>query len=159
MYSMESFIPLIIMLVLGAIMKGVKGTKSSEEAEVKPFTAEQKQTSSPVRKFKEVSTEMYKEIQREFQQETERQQKQTRQTPKMTPASFIPEVAVEVTKKSGRDRRETFKGRQSTRGQAKITDEIVKKDIRLESLVPKSNDDLIKGVIFSEIFGPPKSKR
>ena len=26
-------------------------------------------------------------------------------------------------------------------------------------LMPKNQEDLIKGIIFSEIFGPPKSKR
>lgn len=146
------------MLVLGAIMKGKGKDKSSGEAEAKPFTAGQKQPGSPVRKFKEVSTEMYKEIQREFQQETEREQ--TAQRPQSAPISAKP-IAVEATgtKNSGRDRRETFTGRQSTRGHAKITDEITKNEIKLESLVPKSKDDLIKGVIFSEIFGAPKSKR
>ena len=145
------------MLILGAIFNSKRKDNSSGEAEAKPFTAGQKQPGSPVRKFKEVSTEMYKEIQREFQQETEREQP-TVQRPQITPISAKP-VAAEVVKDSGRDRRETFTGRQSSRGHAKITDEIAKKEIRLESLVPKSKDDLIKGVIFSEIFGPPKSKR
>jgi hypothetical protein len=154
---MESFIPLIIMMVLGAIMSGKRKAKSSGESEAKPFTAGQKQPGSPVRTFKEVSTEMYKEIQREFQQEPERQQ--APQRTQLTPPTIQPKSEAEVSRRSGRERRETFRGRKSTRGHAKNTEEIVKKEIVLESLVPKSKDDLIKGVIFSEIFGPPKSKR
>ena len=145
------------MLILGAIFNSKRKDKSSGEAEAKPFTAGQKQPGSPVRKIKEVSTEMYKEIQREFQQETEREQ-QTPQRPQMTPISAKP-LAVEASKNSGRDRRETFTGRQSSRGHAENKDDIAKNEIILESLVPKSKDDLIKGVIFSEIFGSPKSKR
>ncbi len=90
---MENFLPLIIMLILGAIIKGKRKDKSSGEAEAKPFTAGQKQPGSPVRKIKEVSTEMYKEIQREFQQETERTTNTTTTT--MTPISAKP-IAVEA---------------------------------------------------------------
>ena len=47
MLSMESFLPLIIMLILGAIMSGKRGDNSSGESESKPFTAGQQQPGSP----------------------------------------------------------------------------------------------------------------
>ncbi|WP_172369290.1 hypothetical protein [Sporosarcina jiandibaonis] len=156
---MESIIPFIIMLVLGAIMSGKRNAKSTGENEAKPFTAGQKQPGSPVRKFKEVSAEMYKEIQREFQQETERQPERQTRTPERTRVTPLDVKPKAVAEKPIREPREVFTQRKSRLSHSEIKDEIAKKDIRLESLLPKSNDDLIKGVIFSEIFGAPKSKR
>ena len=164
MLSMESFLPLIIMLIIGAIMSGKRGAKSSGESESKPFTAGQQQPGSPMKKFKEVSSEMYKEIQREFQQQdTERQQPEQRQQPVQRqqqtirqPINIEPKVV--VAEKPKRENREVT-ARRSRHSKYEIKDEIAKNEISLEGLLPKSHNDLVKGVIFSEIFDAPKSKR
>jgi len=159
MLSMESFLPLIIMLIIGAIMSGKRGAKSSGESESKPFTAGQQQPGSPMKKFKEVSSEMYKEIQREFQQQdTERQQPEQRQQQQTIRQPINIEPKVVVAEKPKRDQREAT-ARRSRHSKYEIKDEIAKNDISLEGLLPKSHNDLVKGVIFSEIFDAPKSKR
>lgn len=151
------------MLIVGAFLSGRKKKDPSQQEEAKPFTAQQRQPEQegPVKKLKE----MYKEIQQEMQQENQRQQPAADSRPMTVPSpreqiESLPK-SVEIPVSSKREARggSRSRGRQSTRGQST---RIVKKEeskLQVESIIPKSKDDLIKGVIFSEIYGPPKSKR
>ena len=155
---MDSIIPLIIMLIVGALLSGKK-KKSSQQEEAKPFTAQQGNPDGPVKKLKE----MYQELQQEMQQETKQQQPPTQSRQMSEPA---PRVQVEFTPKpvetsvsSKREGRDRTRSRHSTRGKSTRIVQTKQKKIQVESILPRTKDDLIKGVIFSEIYGPPKSKR
>jgi len=152
---MDSIIPLIIMLIVGALLSGKK-KKSSQQEEAKPFTAQQESPDGPVKKLKE----MYQEIQQEMQQQTQ-QQEPPRQMSVPAPRVVVelPPKPIEVAAPSKRGSKVRSRTRQSTRGKSTKVVEKQKSKIQVESILPKTKDDLIKGIIFSEIYGPPKSKR
>ena len=148
------------MLIVGAFLSSKKKKKPSEQEESKPVTAQQGHPGGPVNKLKE----MYKEMQQEMEQETARQQAagQSRQNPAPPRVEVElppkPVVASVSPKKVARD---SSRGgsRQSTRRQSTRVVKAQQNKLQVESILPKNKDDMIKGVIFSEIFGPPKSKR
>lgn len=152
---MDSIIPLIIMLIVGALLSGKK-KKPSQQEEAKPFTAQQESPDGPVKKLKE----MYQEIQQEMQQQTQ-QQEPPRQMSVPAPRVVVelPPKPLEVAESSKRGSKVRSRTRQSTRGKSTKVVEKQQSKIQVESILPKTKDDLIKGIIFSEIYGPPKSKR
>ena len=151
------------MLIVGAFLSGRKKKDPSQQEEAKPFTAQQRQPEQegPVKKLKE----MYKEIQQEMQQENQRQQPAADSRPMSVPppraqAESLPQsVVIPVSSKSEGRGGSRANSRQSTRGQSSRIVQKEQSKLQVESIIPKSKDDLIKGVIFSEIYGPPKSKR
>ena len=172
----SGLIILIISLAVGAFLNG-KGKKNppAKEPQPKPITATGRTPDSPTRKLKEMSKDLYRELQKEMQTEDteppsrqlQRQQEQTQQE-MVLPAS---ETAQPARPTSGRKERAgspvsrhierpdssitRHSGRLSAHGGVRQSvDEVEKLD-----LIPKSQDDLLKGIVFSEIFGPPKSKR
>jgi hypothetical protein len=157
----ENYIPLIIMLLLGAFFRGKKKQEAPEESQTKPFTAQQGHPNGPAKNLKEMTRDMYREFQQEAKREAERQRPTVQTTQMAMPRlqDNLTPKPVEVSNSPTRDRRAPSKGRQSTRGKPVISVKTEKLKIKTESLLPKNKDDLIKGVIFSEIFGPPKSKR
>lgn len=169
MYEMESIIPLIIMLIVGSLFKGKRDKGPSEEEKTKPFMPRQERTErsdDPFKKLKEISKEMYREMQQEMQREAEPQQNRPRTSPPVAvpvrPVVQQPTPPVrEVQREKVRSQREPLKERQTMRGQSTTGKTTVtrRQSINTANLLPKSEEDLIKGVIFSEIFGPPKSKR
>ena len=153
---MDSIIPLIIMLIVGALFSGKK-KKPSQQEEAKPFTAQQESPDGPVKKLKE----MYQEIQKEMQQQQTQQQEPPRQIPVPAPRVVVEPTPkpLEVSVSSKRESRARTSNRQKTRGKSTRVVEKQQSKIQVERILPKTKDDLIKGVIFSEIYGPPKSKR
>ncbi|MBB4825762.1 type IV secretory pathway VirB10-like protein [Sporosarcina luteola] len=174
---MEPWIPLIIMAVISLLFKGKKeettDQKKREPEKAKPFTA-QPQSSDPFRKLKEMSQEMYKELQREFQNPPD--EPPSRQTPPDTPrraeagsartqpaATAVrpmqaPKPAKPVASAEAKEleKREEHRGRLTAHGSRKTQDPYAAEP---EHMIPKSEQDLLKGIIFSEILGPPKAKR
>lgn len=168
---------LIIFAVIGIISMLFKG-KKPEEAQ-KQQQQRQRQPSShpakpdPMRKLKEMSQEMYKEIQREFQTEIEEPpSRQAPQAPQARPEAARPAVARAETRMPAKPREKapaagrpsversstresTHRGRLSAHGAKHVWAERVEH----HEMVPQNERDLIKGIIFSEILGPPKSKQ
>lgn len=148
------------MLIVGSLFSSKKKKTEDGQEQAKPFTAQKEQQDGPVKKLKEMSRDMYKEIQKELEKETEKQrpdpqtiqrtlpQHEVKVTPERIEVSIpLREKRVEPTRSSRSSRREN---KQVATNQQKVAG---------GSLMPKTPDDIMRGVIFSEIFGPPKSKR
>lgn len=149
---MEGLIPFVIMLILGALFNSGKKKVSEEKKQpTKPFTAEKTEHDNPIKKLKEMSREIYKEIQQEFEVE---------EKPASQPVKKRREVAVEVKvdepirQPRVKTRVAITEERQRNENAAKQKQPTVSKQ-----LVPTTSDEIMKGIIFSEIIGPPKSKR
>ena len=149
------------MLLLGAFFRGKKKQEAPEDRQTKPFTAQQGHPNGPAKNLKEMTRDMYKEFQQEAKREAERQRPTVQTTQMAMPRlqDNLTPKPVEELNSPIRERRVPSKGRQSTRGKSVISVKTEQRKLKSESLLPKNKDDLIKGVIFSEIFGPPKSKR
>ncbi|MCG7345094.1 hypothetical protein MHZ92_13190 [Sporosarcina sp. ACRSL] len=161
---------LIILAVLGLISMLFKG-KKPEQA---PKTQKRQQTAQtgtpdPMRKLKEMTQEMYQEIQREFQ--TEIDEPPSRQSPKQTPPPVVSlptevikadrrenanAISVQTDQKNARSSsRESHRGRLTAHQGSHVSNV----QVAHSDLIPKTEQDLIKGIIFAEILGPPKSKQ
>ena len=150
---MESLIPLIIMLIVGSLFSNKRKKPEDEQKPAKPFTTQSEQADGPVKRLKE----MYQEIQQELGEEKEQPRPSPRPVVQPYEVKVTPE-RVEVSTPRRSQRTDSSRTRQSTR----IVQQQVKtqKQVRTQkNLLPKTQDDIMKGVIFSEIFGPPKSKR
>ena len=151
------------MLIVGGLLSSKKKKQPSQEEAAKPYTAQQSQPEDqgPVKKLKD----MYKEIQREMQEESQRQQPAADSRPMSVPprslkAEPLPKsVEISVSPKSESRSGSRPSSKRSSRKNP--TRNVRKKhsELQVESIIPKSKDDLIKGIIFSEIYGPPKSRR
>ncbi|MCG3089108.1 hypothetical protein [Sporosarcina cyprini] len=175
---MEGLIPLIIFALISMLLKGKKPDSTNAKPEkrepnkAKPFTA-QTTGSDPFKKLKEMSQEMYQDLQREFQnppdeppsRQTTVESPQTRmetRRPAAQPTAAQPQpmakpaqpAAFSELKKT--PKREERTGRLSAHGGRKSQELSV---VEPEHMIPKSEQDLLKGIIFSEILGPPKAKR
>jgi len=156
---MEQLIPLIIMLIIGSLFRKKKGKDATESKQTKPFTAQESPQNNPVGKLKEMSRDLYRELQQEMEQNPEAP------TAQRTPQVVIPAKIVEekppVVKRENRRNSRTQRAGSRSRVSTPIanTQPSRRATANTTSLMPKSEEDIIKGVIFSEIFGPPKSKR
>lgn len=151
---MEGIIPLIIMLLIGSFFSSKK-KKAPEEGKAKPFTAQETQ-SRTMGKLKE----MYEELQREMQPEArEREIQETRQASAPSQPVVPIREPLEVVEPKQRKRADVSKERSPKRVTAPIQSSEIQDPVNSNDIMPKNRDDLIKGVIFSEIFGPPISKR
>ena len=160
---------ILIFIVLGIISMLFKG-KKPEDA---PKTQKRQQTaqtgsSDPMRKLKEMSQEMYRELQREFQ--TEIDEPPSRQSSERTPApvTSLPSEAQKVerrdTARTSLPHEEKKQTRQSTRetNRGRLSahqGNVAAQKSSDNDMIPSTQQDLIKGIIFSEILGPPKSKQ
>ncbi|MDS9471026.1 hypothetical protein [Sporosarcina pasteurii] len=153
---MESLIPFIIMLLLGSLFSGKK--KSSEEdRRSKPFTPESKEQDNPIKKLKEMSKDIYKEIQQEMEQET----KKVEHRPVAIPGESLRKVEEQRAEVQKQKTISSDSGRRREARRDKVKRQSKNKQTNVENrdLVPSSSDDIMKGIIFSEIIGPPKSRR
>ena len=177
----SGLIILIISLAVGAFLNG-KGKKTPPEKgpQPKPFTATGQAPNSPTRKLKEMSKDLYRELQKEMQtqdaeppsrqlqtQQEQTQQRQMHQEMVLTTSETAQPARPTSSRKERADSTVSrhierpdssisrHSGRLSAHGGVRQSVKIVEK----LDLIPKSQDDLLKGIVFSEIFGPPKSKR
>ena len=156
---MEQIIIFIILAILGSLFSGKDKKKAPQQGQPKPFMAGQ---DSPVKKMKEMSKEIVQEMQKEQQKETVEPRR--RQTPPLAaprkPAiaelTEVNDVYIEVQKKEPeRSSTNRHQGRLSAHGGTReLVDEVDNYDF-----VPRTNEDFLKGIVFSEILAPPKSKR
>ena len=156
---MEQILILIAMFILSSLFKGKNKKEAPQKGQPKPFTAE---PNNPVKKMKEMSRDMVKELQKELQNDAG--EPPSRQTPPIsTPRQpAIPElkpVLVEQTAAIGRESKrqssEKHRGRLTVHGGVREVQTVADK----HDFIPKTNEDFLKGIIFSEILAPPKSKR
>ena len=154
---MEQLIIFIVLAILGSLFNGKGKKKEAEKGQPKPFTAQQKHQNDPVKKLKEMSREMYRELQRELQDETS--EPPSRQTPPISTPQRQPvpqPIQIEPIAPVSRETpREKHRGRLSAHGGSVATAVAIPK----QELIPRNEEDMLKGIIFSEILGPPKSKR
>lgn len=160
---MEQYIPLIIFAIIGAIASSKKKKSTPPSGEPKPFTATGRIPGDPVRKIQDMSREMYKELQKEFQEvpaeppsrQTSLAQSVERPVRELTINHDAPRSVDRPSPSGTRQTRERHRGRLTTHGGETPAHQLVKQS----DLVPKNGHDLLKGIVFSEILGPPKSKR
>lgn len=172
----QLIIPVIIAIVLSFFNKGKGKTENPTKNQSKPFTATGRVPDSPQSKLKELSKDLYRELQKEMQRtdaEPPSRQLQQQTTVPQRPVvvaaqpvvapvvaepvrSTTPRATVERKERptSSRDH-ERHSGRLSAHGAQYQTASTMEP----HDLMPRNRQDLIKGIIFSEIFGPPKSKR
>ncbi len=173
---MEQLIIFVIIAIVSSFFKKGKGkTETPGKNQSKPFTAAGRVPDSPQSKLKEMSKDLYRELQKEMQRtDVEPPSRQLpRETVPQRPVvveaqpvvapviaeplrSTTTRAAVERKERqdSSRDR-ERHSGRLSAHGAQLQT----VSSMQPHDLMPRNKQDLIKGIIFSEIFGPPKSKR
>lgn len=146
------------MLLLGSLFNSSKKKQQSKERkEPKPFTAGQKEQDNPIKKLKEMSRDLYKEIQQEFEEE----QQQTKPQPKRTvsPKDIVRQVEVKRKEEVAQKVQPVEKRKPKEVVQSKVVTKQKQKPMKKKPLIPTSSDDMMRGMIFSEIIGPPKSKR
>jgi hypothetical protein len=142
---LEAFIPLIIAAIFSLFFKNNK--ESDKKSVEKPVN------STPMRKT--VSENPFKELGDFAKQFTSERQQEMKTKP-----PIIKEVPVKVEKMEREVKRDQGVARSSGRLSAhqKNVPVTIPTPV-VDSLIPSSQDDLIKGIIFSEILAPPKSKR
>jgi len=171
---MEQLIIFIILALVGSFFRGKK--KEPEKGpQPKPFTAPERAPEGPTTKLKE----MYRELQREMvgaEVEPEPEpEPPVRQLPKQQGQAkmTVPSASVVPTERPTADRKErtnssanrhierpdSSMNRHSGRLSAHGGQIPTVSAIQSHDLMPKNQVDLVKGIVFSEIFGPPKSKR
>ncbi|WP_427137057.1 hypothetical protein [Psychrobacillus psychrodurans] len=142
---MEAFIPIIIAAIFSLFFKNNK--ESDKKSVEKPVN------STPMRKT--VSENPFKELGDFAKQFTSERQQEMKTKP-----PIVKEVPVKVEKMEREVKRDQGVARSS--GRLSTHQKNVSVTIPtpvVDSLIPSSQDDLIKGIIFSEILAPPKSKR
>lgn len=141
---MEAFIPIIIAAIFSLFFK------NNKESDKK--TVEKPVNSKPMRKT--ISENPFKELGDFAKQFTsERQQEMKTKSPIVKEVSVVKKMEREVKRDQGVAR---SSGRLSTH-QNNIP--VTVSTPVVDSIIPSSQDELIKGIIFSEILAPPKSKR
>lgn len=158
---MEQLIILIIMLVLGSVFgKGKKNQPEKKGPQPKPFVVTKE---DPMKRLKELSQDMYRELQKEFQQTS--QEPPSRQTTIQSTPIAVEKVS-EIFSEERVDARPTTQRRESRnhieRPQGRLSvhgGQKVQYEERVTEIVPKTKEDFLRGIIFSEILGPPKSKQ
>lgn len=141
---MEAFIPIIIALLFSVFF--------NKKKEPDKNTVEKPVNSTPTRKT--VSENPFKELGDFAKQFTnERQQEKKIKPPVVREVPVMEKMEREVKRNQGVAR---TSGRLSTHQEsAPLLPEITP----VNSMLPSSEDELIRAIIFSEILAPPKSKR
>lgn len=141
---MEAFIPIIIALLFSVFF--------NKKKEPDKKTVEKPVNSTPSRKT--VSENPFKELGDFAKQFTnERQQEKKTKPPVVREVPIVEKMVREVKRNQGVAR---TSGRLSTHQEsAPLRPETTP----VNSMLPSSEDELIRAIIFSEILAPPKSKR
>lgn len=117
-------------------------------------TSEDKSHESPFEKLKELSRDFYKEIEKEFNDATNIDEKKAEMKKQLVEKAPI--VTKQVEKPIVIEAKTVAtRANQQTKQPARATQATRKR----KDLIPSHSDDIMKGVIFAEIIGPPKSKR
>lgn len=165
---MEQIIVLIIMLALGSLF-GKKKDQAEEQKPRKPaqpvkpeqHTPErhiQKPNAEPEKKprtLKDFSKELFEDIQKEFKDLQEMQPEPDKAKLKE------PVTEVFYAEKKEQPKRRPEKRRSPVTERAEKMQQKYEKDVQLgqEDLIPKTPEQVMQGIVYAEILGPPKSKR
>lgn len=171
---MEQLIILAIIGIISAIFGKKKEQPSTKERKPAMTRPDQPATPDPMRKLKEMSKELFEEIEREFQLPDD-EEPPSRQTPKSAPAPAKPASQPKVTISPKRETAPVVKVKDkldlaTTRDKTSVEPhqgrlsahqgkQVWSPPVEHHEMIPKNEEDLIKGIIFSEILGPPKSKQ
>jgi hypothetical protein len=166
---------LIIFIILG-IVASFFSSKNKKEAtekgpQPKPFMATGRAPDSPTTKLKEMSKELYRELQKEMAGEAA--EPPSRQLQRQQPATTP--LAIETAKPARSTAERTERTNSSSNRHVERPDSSVNRHsgrlsahggkrqsataMETHHLMPRNQEDLLKGIVFSEIFGPPKSKQ
>jgi hypothetical protein len=169
---MEQLIIFIILGIVGSFFSSKSKKKAAEKGpQPKPFMATGPLPDSPTAKLKEMSKELYRELQKEMAGEVA--EPPSRQLQRQQPATAPPAIETAKPARSTAERKERtdssvsrhfdrpdssvnrHSGRLSAHGgkRQSVT------AMETHTLMPRNQEDLLKGIVFSEIFGPPKSKQ
>lgn len=141
---MEAFIPIIIALLFSVFF--------NKKKEPDKKTVEKPVNSTPSRKT--VSENPFKELGDFAKQFTnERQQEKKTKPPVVREVPVVEKMEREVKRNQGVAR---TSGRLSTHQESAP---LLPETTPVNSMLPSSEDELIRAIIFSEILAPPKSKR
>ena len=173
---MEQLIILGIMLALGSIFGKKKEKDQKQQQQPKqppsqqwpaqPTQRELKQrepvrtNAAPVEKprsLKDLSRNLFEDIQKEFKE----LQQETQEQPATTQAPQT-EVFYAEPKKPVKPASAARQERQVSRGRLQAQNEIliqVDDPILQEDLIPRTPQQIMQGIVYAEILGPPKSKR
>ncbi|PIC65427.1 hypothetical protein CSV79_02060 [Sporosarcina sp. P13] len=175
---MEQLIILIVMLALSSLF-GKKKKKPEEQkptSEQRPIHTQTKQlepertnaapTNKP-RSLKDLSRDLFEDIQREFkdlqtEMEEPKQQTQAPQTEVFYPEQPKPQKQQQRPAKPASPARAERSERQPSRGRLRSErPTVLVEDSRIlqEDLIPKTSKQVLQGIVYSEILGPPKAKR
>lgn len=175
---MEQLIILGIMLALGSLF-GKKKEKDqrqqqqpkqppSQQWPAQPTQRELKQrepvrtNAAPVenpRSLKDLSRNLFEDIQKEFkelQQETQEQQQPTATQAPQTEIFYAEPKTPAKPASAARQERQVSKGRLQAQNQILMQ---VDDPISQEDLIPRTPQQIMQGIVYAEILGPPKSKR
>ncbi|MFJ7933616.1 hypothetical protein [Sporosarcina sp. NPDC096371] len=170
---MEQIIIFVILAIVSAFFKkGKEKTDTPAKGQAKPFTATGRIPDSPQKKLKDMSKDLYRELQKEMQRtDGEPPSRQLQQPVAPKPIVAAQPVAPPVTATPARsttprasaerkERTDSTRGHQRHSGRLSAHGaQYQMSTMQTNEFVPKNKEDLVKGIIFSEILGPPKSKR
>lgn len=169
---MEQIIIIIIMAVVGSIFNSKSKKKEPAKGpQSKPFTATGRTPDSPTTKLKEMSKELYRELQKEMAGEDPEPPSRQLQRQQMTPTPLaIEEAKPSRSTNERKERTDSSSNRHTERPDSSVNRHSGRLSahggkrqpvtaMESHNLMPKNQNDLLKGIVFSEIFGPPKSKQ
>ncbi|MDV6377946.1 hypothetical protein ORD22_06675 [Sporosarcina sp. GW1-11] len=166
---MEQLIILIVMLALSSLF----GKKKKNPEEQKPMSeqrpihtqtkkVEPERTNKP-RSLKDLSRDLFEDIQKEFkdlQTEIEEPKQQAPQTEVFYPSQPKPQqqrpAKPASPARAERSERQPSRGRLHSERSTVVVDD---SRILQEDLIPKTSKQVLQGIVYSEILGPPKAKR
>ncbi|PID22932.1 hypothetical protein CSV61_00305 [Sporosarcina sp. P3] len=174
---MEQLIILVIMLALGSLFGKKKDQEKPDQQPKRPPSQQwpaqptqrqmsqrepQRTNAAPVEKprsLKELSRNLFEDIQKEFQdvqQETlEPEQPVKTQAPQSEIFYAEPKKPVKPAS-TARPERQTGRGRLRGDQQSGTFED---EQILQEDLIPRTSQQVMQGIVYAEILGPPKSKR
>ncbi|AXH98972.1 hypothetical protein DV702_04035 [Sporosarcina sp. PTS2304] len=171
---MEQLIILVVMLALGSLF-GKKKEQPEEKrtpTQQRPIHTQTKQVepertnAAPVkqsRSLKDLSRDLFDDIQKEFKDLQNEMEEPKQPQPSRVPQTevFYPQQPPRPVKPATPARVERAE-RQPSRGRLHSErSTVLVEDSRIlqEDLIPRNSKQVIQGIVFSEILGPPKAKR
>ncbi|PIC84736.1 hypothetical protein [Sporosarcina sp. P1] len=174
---MEQLIILVIMLALGSLFGKKKDQEKpdrqpkrppSQQWPAQPTQRQMNQRETPrtnatpeekPRSLKELSRNLFEDIQKEFQDLQQETKEPGQPVKSQAPQS---EVFYAEPKKpakpvsASRPERQTGRGRLHGENQSIMLED---EQILQEDLIPRTPQQIMQGIVYAEILGPPKSKR
>ncbi|PIC59016.1 hypothetical protein CSV80_00390 [Sporosarcina sp. P12(2017)] len=174
---MEQLIILVIMLALGSLFGKKKDQEKPDQQPKRPTSQQwpaqptqrqmnqrepQRTNATPVEKprsLKELSKNLFEDIQKEFQdlqQETKESEQPVKTQAPQSEIFYAEPKKPAKPASTPRSERQTGRGRLHGEKQSSIIED---EQILQEDLIPRTPQQIMQGIVYAEILGPPKSKR